>query len=165
MDVKTYTLTLVGDTNVGKTRLAMKMADKQKDKDKEKVIVSKITKGGEYYQTIHNYKKNQTIKIDIYGTSGDKRYQKLTKYLYRDAQVIIIMYKYGNKDYKQNIAEYYEKIKQLSVEEPFIYIVTICPEPSKVEKFVSINPNNDEEEIRLKQFGISFKKKKKLIKC
>ena len=39
---------------------------------------TKETKGAEYYQKICIY-NNQTIKLDIYGTSGLAKYQKISQ--------------------------------------------------------------------------------------
>ena len=77
-----FKIIVIGDSGVGKTALAYRIVKNE--------FMTKETKGGEYFQKI-SYFQGQTIKIDIYGTSGKEKYQKISKYLYKDAKSIIII--------------------------------------------------------------------------
>ena len=148
MEVKSYSLALLGDVGVGKTSLAIRLAKNVYEKGKE-------TKGAEYYQKFF-CENDQTIKIDIYGTSGAEKYQKISKFLYKDAQSIIIMYTKTDLKSFDNIKKYLENIKKFSVEKPIIYIVGNSPEPKpkRIDKHITIMTDDNEKET-FKYFEIS----------
>ena len=69
MEVKAYSLAILGDKGVGKTSFSNRITQNifnQKEKP---------TIGAEYFQKIFYY-NNQSIKLDIFGTSGNEKYKK-----------------------------------------------------------------------------------------
>ena len=111
-----YSLAILGDKGVGKTSFSNRITQNifnQKEKP---------TIGAEYFQKIFYY-NNQSIKLDIFGTSGNEKYKKISKYLYRDARSIILMYKINDGNSFTHLKTYLDVIKQYSVENPIIYII------------------------------------------
>ena len=155
MEVKSYSLAILGDSGVGKTALAYRIVKNE--------FMTKETKGGEYFQKI-SYFQGQTIKIDIYGTSGKEKYQKISKYLYKDAKSIIIMYKVGDENSFNNIYNYLDNIECNSVENPIIYIVGnyfYDKNKSLIKNVEKTKIFNDKE---FKHFVISCKNEKNIDK-
>ena len=155
MEVKAYSLAILGDSGVGKTALAYRIVKNE--------FMTKETKGGEYFQKI-SYFQGQPIKIDIYGTSGKEKYKKISKYLYKDAKSIIIMYKVGDENSYNNIYNYLENIKLNSVENPIVYIVGnyfYDKNESPLKNVEKIKIFNDE---KFKHFVISCKNEKNIDK-
>ena len=87
MEAKGFSMAILGDSKVGKTTLCQSIVERPFNDKYEP------TNGCEYYQKIYeDSRNNQMMKIDIYCASGDKKSQKLAKYLYKDAVCIIIMF-------------------------------------------------------------------------
>ena len=116
MEVKGYSLAILGDEGIGKTSFSQKFT--------QNIFNPKVTptRGAEYFQKIFDF-HNQTIKLDIFGISGNEKYKKISKYLYKDARSIILMYKIDKKMTFSNLKKYLEDVRQNSVENPIIYIV------------------------------------------
>ena len=116
MEAKGYTLAILGDQGVGKTSFCNRYISKSFNQDE------KPTVGAEYFQKIF-FDNNMTIKVDIFGSSGNPKCQKIAKYLYKDARSIIIMFNLNKKSTFDNLNFYLENIRNNSVEDPIIYIV------------------------------------------
>ena len=118
MEAKGFSLAILGDPGVGKTSLCYCLTDKPLKETHEP------TNGCEYYQKIfRDTKNNQILKIDIYCASGDKRSEKLTKYIYKDATCIILMFNLNDIPSFVNIKNYLDNVRMNSVEEPLLYLV------------------------------------------
>jgi hypothetical protein len=63
------------------------------------------------------------MKIDIFCASGDKKSQKLAKFLYKDAVCVIIMINLNDMSTFNNLKTYIENIRLNSVEDPIYYLV------------------------------------------
>ena len=149
MDVKSFSIALLGDAGVGKTSLAIRIA--------KNTYETKETKGAEYYQKICIY-NNQTIKLDIYGTSGLAKYQKISKFLYKDAQTVIIMFNNNVPQSFEHIKLYLDNIKQNCVEKPIIYIVCNCLEPKNLTKEIKFTLDDAGQVELYKYFEICCEK-------
>ena len=150
MEVKAFSLAILGDTGVGKTSFSNRFTQNIFNATERPTI------GAEYFQKIYYY-NNQSVKLDIYGTSGNEKYKKISKYLYKDARSIILMYKINDEKTFQNIKHYLDNIKQYSVENPIIYIVgnySDLKDSRQVDKEDLINLATEEG---LKYFEISCK--------
>ena len=150
MEVKAFSLAILGDTGVGKTSFSNRFTQNSFNRTEKPTI------GAEYFQKIYYY-NNQSVKLDIYGTSGNEKYKKISKYLYKDARSIILMYKINDKKTFNNLKHYLDNIKQYSVENPIIYIVgnySDLKESRQVDKEDLINLAKEEG---LKYFEISCK--------
>lgn len=151
MEVKAYSLAILGNSGVGKTSLSNRIIQNEFNKDEEE------TKGAEYFQKIFFY-KGQTIKLDIYGTSGKEKFKKIAKYLYKDARSIFIMYKVNDRKSFEDLTKYIDNIRQNSVENPIIYIIGNFSDVSKESREVSFSDlKNFAQEEEFKYFEISCK--------
>ena len=65
MEVKGYSLAILGDSGVGKTSFSNRYTQNMFNSSERSTI------GAEYFQKIFYY-YNQSIKLDIYGTSGNE---------------------------------------------------------------------------------------------
>ena len=60
-------------------------------------------------------KLNKKINLDIWDTAGQERYKSLTKFFYKDAQIIIMVYDITKKLTFENIKnQWYKEIQELS---------------------------------------------------
>ena len=115
MEVKGYSLAILGDEGVGKTSFLNRFISNTFNESEAPTI------GGEYFQKIFDH-NSQTIKIDIFGSSGKSKSQKLVKYLYKDARSILLMFNLNKKSTFNNLKYYLENIRINSVEDPIVYI-------------------------------------------
>ena len=151
MEVKGYSVAILGDEGIGKTSFSLKYTQNIFNENQAP------TRGGEYFQKIFDY-HNQAIKLDIFVTSGSEKYKKISKYLYKDARSIILMYKINNRDTFSHLKKYLEDIRQYSVENPIIYLVGNFSDISKGSRKVSIEElETFATEEQLKFFEISCK--------
>ena len=116
MEVKSYSLAILGDAGSGKTSFANRFTQNSFNPNEKPTI------GAEYFQKIFNF-NNQFIKLDIYCSSGDEKYRKISKYLYKEARSVILMYKINDENSFSNIKHYLDNIRQFSIENPIIYLV------------------------------------------
>ena len=120
MEIKGYSLAILGDSGVGKTSFATRFCGENfNDENKEKL---KPTRGAEYFQRIFYYNK-ESVKVDIYDISGNKKYEKVSKYLYRYVRSIILMYNISKVETFEHLKYYFDNIGNISVENPSIFIV------------------------------------------
>ena len=151
MEVKAYSLALLGDSGVGKTSFSNRIIQNIFTTNENETI------GAEYFQKIFFY-NGQSIKLDIYGTSGNEKYKKISKYLYKDARSIFIMYKINDRNTFEDLSKYLENIRQYSVENPIIYIIGNFSDSTKESREVSLDDlKNFAMEEELKYFEISCK--------
>jgi small GTP-binding protein len=134
MDIKGYSLAILGDSGVGKTCFATRFCGENfNEENKERL---KPTRGAEYFQRIFYYNK-ESIKIDIYDISGDKKYEKVSKYLYRYVRSIILMYNICNLETFEHLQYFFDNIGSISVENPSIYIVGNFSDKAKFQRQVN----------------------------
>ena len=151
MEVKGYSLAILGDSGVGKTSFSNRFTQNMFNASESSTI------GAEYFQKIYYY-NNQSIKLDIYGTSGNEKYKKIAKYLYKDARSIVIMYRINDENSFHNLKNYIENIRQNSVENPIIYLVGNFSDVKKESREVSTDElKSFAQEQELKCFEISCK--------
>jgi small GTP-binding protein len=151
MEVKGYSLAILGDSGVGKTSFSNRYTQNMFNSSERSTI------GAEYFQKIFYY-YNQSIKLDIYGTSGNEKYKKISKYLYKDARSIIIMYKISDENSFHNLKNYLDDIRQNSVENPIIYLVGNFSDVRKESRQVNFDElKSFAQEQELKCFEISCK--------
>ena len=151
MEAKGYTLAILGDESVGKTSFCNRYLTKAFTEEVTPTV------GGEYFQKLFS-DNNQIIKVDIYASSGNKKAQKISKYLYKDAHSILLMFNLNIKSTFDNLSTYLENIRMNSVEDPIIYLAGNFCEGEKSNRKVSDNRINQfKEENNLKYFEISCK--------
>ena len=101
-------LVLIGDSKVGKTSLISRFVCGLFDQNMTS------TDGVSYAIKKIEYKHlNITLDLNIWDTAGQEKYKPLTKFLYKDAPMIILVYDTTSKESFDNLKYYwYEKIKE-----------------------------------------------------
>ena len=151
MEVKGFSLAILGDEGVGKTSFANRYITNTFNE------TYTPTRGAEYFQQIF-FHKNHLIKLDIYCSSGNKKSQKIAKYLYKDAHSIILMFNVNKKSTFNNLNVYLDTIRMNSVEDPLIYIAGNFTEGDHYQRQVSQEKIKEfEKRYNLKCFEISCK--------
>ena len=107
---KTTKVVLIGDGGVGKTCIISRFISNEFDKEVES------TDGASYgTKELELPKLNKKINLDIWDTAGQERYKSLTKFFYKDAQIIIMVYDITKKLTFENIKnQSYKEIQELS---------------------------------------------------
>ena len=82
---------LVGDSSVGKTTLLLKYVD-------GKFSENHITTIGVEYKDKEVIVNNRKVNVQIWDTSGQERYQSITKNFYRNADGILFVFDVTNED-------------------------------------------------------------------
>ena len=151
MEVKGYSLAILGDEGVGKTSFLNRFISNTFNESEAPTI------GGEYFQKIFDH-NSQTIKIDIFGSSGKSKSQKLVKYLYKDARSILLMFNLNKKSTFNNLKYYLENIRINSVEDPIVYIAgNFADEDASNHQITKEILKDFEKKNNLKCFEISCK--------
>lgn len=133
---------LVGDTGVGKSSILSQYTNK-------KIINYHIpTIGIDYGTNLVNH-KNNTYKLQIWDTSGQERYKKLTNTYYRDANCVILVYDITDKNTFNNIPLWITNINKFAVN-PVIVLV-------------GNKKDNDADRQVTKDEGISIAKKYNIL--
>ena len=107
---KTTKVVLIGDGGVGKTCIISRFISNEFDKEVES------TDGASYgTKELELPKLNKKINLDIWDTAGQERYKSLTKFFYKDAQIIIMVYDITKKLTFENIKnQWFKEIQELS---------------------------------------------------
>ena len=79
-------LVLIGESNVGKTNICQRFAFKEFEPNLPH------TNGASYASRVISLPDNNKITLDIWDTAGQKKYRALTKFFYKDAKGIILVY-------------------------------------------------------------------------
>ena len=136
--VTTLRVVLLGGYGVGKTAILKQFTKGIFDKYQlSSLSVQYISK------TIILEELNQTIKFDLWDTAGANKYRSLTKFFYKDANVICFCYDSTNKHTFEEIKDYwYEKEIKINVETDPILVIVATKNDLKSQKQVE-----DEEGI------------------
>ena len=133
MEIKGYSLAILGDSGVGKTCFATRFCGENFNEENRERL--KSTRGAEYFQRIFYYNK-ESIKIDIYDISGDKKFEKVSKYLYSNVRSIILMYNICDSKTFEHLEYFLDNIGKISVENPSIFIVGNFSDKAQYERQV-----------------------------
>ena len=100
-------LVLVGDSGVGKTCLISRFISGNFDAE------SKSTNGASYASKKVDYPEmGKSLVLDIWDTAGQEKYKSLTKFFYKDAVMIILVYDITRKESFDNLKNFwYKEIK------------------------------------------------------
>ncbi len=101
---------LIGDSGVGKTCL-INQYSKQEFTEEH---ITTVTAGGD--KTFKDVNLgNKTVKLEIWDTAGQERYRSISKLLYKDAGVAILVYDITERHTFDEIKDYwYKEIKENS---------------------------------------------------
>ena len=103
-------IVLIGDSGVGKTCIISRFVSGDYNKNMNS------TDGASYATKKLDLPKLKTsINLDIWDTAGQERYKSLTKFFYKDAAMIIMVYDVTLKTSFDNLKEYwYREVQELS---------------------------------------------------
>ena len=103
-------IVLIGDSGVGKTCIISRFVSGNFNKNMNS------TDGASYATKKLDLPKLKTsINLDIWDTAGQERYKSLTKFFYKDAAMIIMVYDVTLKTSFENLKEYwYKEVQELS---------------------------------------------------
>ena len=85
MSSLTFSVVLVGDTEVGKTSIIKNFVHDSFDSEQKSTI-------GALFHTFKTEIKGQPITIQIWDTAGQEKYRSLGPIYYRKAQAAIVVY-------------------------------------------------------------------------
>ena len=95
---------LLGDSGVGKTCIISRYISGQFDEN------TASTNGGSYASKIVEYPElGKSLMFDIWDTAGQEKYKALTKFFYKDAAVVILVYDITVRQTFENIKDYWYK--------------------------------------------------------
>ena len=103
-------MVLIGDSGVGKTCIISRFVSGDYNKNMNS------TDGASYAtKKLVLPKLKTSINLDIWDTAGQERYKSLTKFFYKDAAMIIMVYDVTLKTSFDNLKEYwYREVQELS---------------------------------------------------
>ena len=116
---KTTKVVLIGDSGVGKTCIISRFISNEFEKELDS------TDGASYgTKELYLPKLKKKIILDIWDTAGQERYKSLTKFFYKDAQIIIMVYDITKKNSFENLKnQWYKEIQELSEKNYILAIV------------------------------------------
>ncbi|CAD8129716.1 unnamed protein product [Paramecium sonneborni] len=136
-EMKQFKITLVGNTQVGKTHLCSRLVLGKLPK----VIIPTI--GVEFAQKKYQLSNNQQINLQIWDTSGQERYKQISLPHLKKAKGIYLVYDITKKATFDQLEEWLDNIRQIA--DPDVTIMIIG---NKLDKVI----NNDElREVQLEQ--------------
>ena len=109
-------IVLVGDTEVGKTCVLMRLVHKEFTLDTEPTIGAAFQN---YYMKLD---ENQTVQLQIWDTAGQEQYKSLAPMYYRAANVAIIFFDLTNETSFKNISLWIDELTQKAPEQISIVI-------------------------------------------
>ena len=93
---------LLGDSGVGKTCIISRYITGAFEKNKAS------TNGASYCSKMVKFENlNKNLLLDIWDTAGQEKYKSLTKFFYKDASIVILVYDITRKDSFDNLKEYW----------------------------------------------------------
>ena len=107
-EVKSVKVVLLGETGVGKTCIISRFVNNlYDDKTTSNLTPAFTTKTMKFARL-----NGKEIRFDLWDTAGQERFRSVTKSLYRDAKVIILVYDITEKETFNEVKDYwYEQIK------------------------------------------------------
>ena len=107
-EVKSVKVVLLGETGVGKTCIISRFVNNlYDDKTTSNLTPAFTTKTMKFARL-----NGKEIRFDLWDTAGQERFRAVTKSLYRDAKVIILVYDITEKETFNEVKDYwYEQIK------------------------------------------------------
>ena len=80
-------LVFLGESGVGKTSIINRFIHNQFEDKRESTL------GAQFFSKIINYPLfNISLQFDIWDTAGQEKYKSVTKFFYRDAKIIVLVY-------------------------------------------------------------------------
>ena len=93
---------LLGDSGVGKTCIISRYITGAFEKNKAS------TNGASYCSKMVKFENlGKNLLLDIWDTAGQEKYKSLTKFFYKDASIVILVYDITRKDSFDNLKKYW----------------------------------------------------------
>ncbi len=145
-------LLTLGETEVGKTSIVLRYADDKFNDSKISTIgidfkIKQINKGGE------------SIKVSIYDTAGQERFQRIIKHYYRGANGVLLTFDISNKNSFEKLNYWIQDLKENADNINDLFICLIGNKIDKEDKReVSIEEANKfAQENNMPYFEVSAK--------
>ena len=117
-------IVLVGDTEVGKTCVLMRLIKKEFQQDSEPTIGAAFQN---YYMKVED---GETVQLQIWDTAGQEQYKSLAPMYYRAANVAIIFFDLTNIESYKSLPSW---IQELSQKAPAQVNMVICGNKKDLE--------------------------------
>lgn len=144
--LQTFKIVFLGDCAVGKTCIVLRFA---KDSFQENYV---LTIGLNYEVKKMTLSNNETIKVQIWDTSGEEKYKSLSKNYYREADGILVVYDITKDNTFQGVKKWMEQIKE-NIDTNKI-VLSLVGNKSDLEPLRVIKKEDGEN--LAKEYGISF---------
>ena len=109
-------IVLVGDGGVGKTCLISRFITGHFESNPGS------TNGASYASKTIDYPKlNKSLLLDIWDTAGQEKYRSLTKFFYKDALMVIMVYDITRRESYDNVKNYWYKEIQENGEKNVVF--------------------------------------------
>ena len=152
MKISVIKILTLGDTEVGKTSIVLRYADDKFNDSKISTIgidfkIKQINKGGE------------SIKVSIYDTAGQERFQRIIKHYYRGANGVLLTFDISNKNSFEKLNYWIQDLKENADNINDLFICLIGNKIDKEDKReVSIEEANKfAQENNIPYFEVSAK--------
>ena len=142
----------LGDTEVGKTSIVLRYAD-------DKFNDSKISTIGIDFKIKQVNKGGESIKVSIYDTAGQERFQRIIKHYYRGANGVLLTFDISNKNSFEKLNYWIQDLKENADNINDLFICLIGNKIDKEDKReVSIEEANKfAQENNMPYFEVSAK--------
>ena len=108
-EVKSVKVVLLGESGVGKTCLLSRFINYIYDEHTN----ANVTAAFSAKTMKFDFFGGKEIRFDLWDTAGVEKYRSITKFLYKDAQIVILVYDITRKESFNEIKDYwYEQIKE-----------------------------------------------------
>ena len=92
---------LIGESGVGKTSIINRYISNTFNSEEES------SNAGQYYQKKISLKDLGSINLDIWDTAGKEKFRSLTKFFYKDAPVLILVYDISRRASFEEVKKYW----------------------------------------------------------
>ena len=100
-----YKLILLGDSGVGKTSLLYNLTERS-------ISNPELTIGVDFFSKIVECKNGQEVKLNIWDTAGQEKFNSIIKVYYRNIHLAIIMYDVTNKKSFESVRKWLNELKK-----------------------------------------------------
>lgn len=111
-----HKVAFIGDTNAGKSSLAIRISKNIFTADHTPTI-------GSCTYEITQKIDNQQVKYTIWDTAGQEKYRSLIPSYTRGASIILLTFDVTNKEYLESINTWYQILKDISTKNPYVIII------------------------------------------
>ena len=117
IDKDCFKIVIIGDCGVGKSSIMSRQCDNRYDS-------SYISTMGVDFHNNNMLIEDKLVKLQIWDTSGQERFQKITREYYKSSDAIMIVFDVENKSSFLNVQTWFQNCKQYCVNENIqIYLI------------------------------------------